>query len=183
MTNTNDPPTSTEFHQHLVKLGLEAFDRSIGDPRPLPLRQHLEEHLRERMAQAATVYATVLDASEPELPPMPSQHKPGPSEPLPWQYELDFRRAWAALPPLVRASVASGVVDWLEQQRSSLQRGEKIETHHGLFRRIAVTRNFIEAYGVIVEFCAALTREADEEAVARGIDADVTSGATWAVKK
>lgn len=170
-------PPPKAFHEYLVRLGLEAFDRARDESVLGSVSSDLfETHLRERMAQAATVYATAL---EPELPPAPP-HKPGPSEPLPWQHEL----AWAALPPLVRASAASNVVDWLENQRSSLQRGEKIDIAHGMTRRLAVNLSFSEAYGILASLCAALTREADAEAVARGIDADIAApGATWAVKK
>lgn len=179
MSNTSDPPTPKEFHEYLVRLGLEAYDRTLAD-RPghaeaysttSPDRAGYEAHLRERMADAATVYAA---GAEPATP--------GPA------HETAFRRAWAAIPPLVRASAASGALDMLEHQRTCLHEGEKVDLHHGLFRRLEVTKRFVEAYAVLAEFCAALAREADAEAVERGIDADVRPDAAaeavavWAAK-
>ncbi len=73
---------ANEFHEHLIKLSLEAFDRATVDDDD-DQRAAFERHARERMAQAASVYAidVALGAEKSAEPAfLPSEAPPAPKQ-------------------------------------------------------------------------------------------------------
>lgn len=94
--------------------------------------------------------------------------------------ELDpvakFLSAWRVLPPLVRASVASRMYTKTAADVHYLLPEVELDRRVGCDRRARVTEAHIEGLNAITSFFAALTKEADDEAKERGIDADVASG-------
>lgn len=83
-----------------------------------------------------------------------------------------FWTAWRTIPPLVRASAAFMVLDQTRARVAAQPRYDEIAQSHGLPRRMSVQRASAEAHERIGRMLAALVRHADEEAAARGIDAD-----------
>lgn len=61
MSGDDERMTAAAFHEHLVSLALQAYDAApsvYGSPSKLSYdRDDFEDRVRERMAQAATVYA------------------------------------------------------------------------------------------------------------------------------
>jgi len=106
--------------------------------------------------------------------------------PVTGAYHLDaafaaFKLRWLALPPLVRASTAFHVVRENAHQAVGHQRATEEGAIALLPRRKRVLERFVEADLALVDFFISLTRQADDEAVARGIDADI-EGPTFGAK-
>jgi len=87
-----------------------------------------------------------------------------------------FIRDWYALPPLVRAGLAADVAAMSldRRERHAAMAGNIAAL--GMGRRADVARRFAAGADAIGELMTALAIDADDEAVASGVDALVTGG-------
>jgi len=84
-----------------------------------------------------------------------------------------FELAWMQLPPLVRAGMASGVVERMGIIAAEHDKRIELFQRLRLERRAEVLRRFTRATGAIQTLFATLCLQADAEAAERGIDLDV----------
>lgn len=84
-----------------------------------------------------------------------------------------FELAWTQLPPLVRAGMASGVVERMGIIAAEHDKRIELFQRLRLERRAEVLRRFTRATGAIQTLFATLCLQADAEAAKRGIDLDV----------
>lgn len=83
---------------------------------------------------------------------------------------LAFRQEWAKLPPLVRASIAADMVHRCAADERHLLGRASAEGAYGMDRRRNVTHSFLRGTREIATLFAALARQADTEATAKGYD-------------
>lgn len=84
-----------------------------------------------------------------------------------------FWTAWRTIPPLVRASAAFMVLEHARSRVAAQPRFDDLAQAYSLPRRLSVMRASVEAHEQIGRLLAALARNSDDEATARGIDGDL----------
>lgn len=87
----------------------------------------------------------------------------------------EFRKEWLTLPPLVRASITAAYAK-IFAEHAQIERAKAdwlLSVNAG--RRSMVSRRFGTGQALLSEMLLKLTVEADDEATARGIDADITA--------
>lgn len=84
-----------------------------------------------------------------------------------------FQERWKQLPPLVRASCASWLINVLDNSADQHARNMAKQKVCGLDRRAKISEAFGRSDRTVAQLFVALCKEADAEAVAKGIDADI----------
>lgn len=85
-----------------------------------------------------------------------------------------FVEEWAQLPPLARAGLACSEAHSADKNTRFHHVNGQREHDMGLNRRAKVSRQFEEGQIVLYDLFRVLARQADAEAVRRGIDCDTT---------